>query len=403
MSLRGAGRDRHWPADENLVFSYREVLDATKHQEDKISRLLTAIAFLTAAVLALANLAGSDAVQQSFLVGTHGVRLSLLFLGIFLLSVIATVIILLSSVTAPLRFPGAPRAVDATKAPDVEWADPRVPVSQIYFHEIAGASLAEWYQKWAANEGRLRRERRDSLIRETHNLAVRTEYKYDRMNEAVLVLSFGLSALAVTSVLLLASLGQGAEVEFSPGMRASLGAVVFGYVWLQLFVASRDTLHAVEDLESASVTTGSAPKRSLALVRFAFPIVAAAVPATLVWVGGSAGLIVRLGCSLLAVVAWVMFFLISLGRRFRRGTGAFAKGVLAAARSSLDTAAWQSQIGAGITAVLYASVPAVAPSLGGFGLMLTAALASPCLLLVAGLTNLLAHRRRRLERYLARS
>ena len=36
---------------EDLRFAYAEVLDATKHQDAKIGRLLTAIAFLTAAAL----------------------------------------------------------------------------------------------------------------------------------------------------------------------------------------------------------------------------------------------------------------------------------------------------------------------------------------------------------------
>lgn len=34
-------------------FTYREVLDATKHQDDKVGRFLTAISFLTAGTVAV--------------------------------------------------------------------------------------------------------------------------------------------------------------------------------------------------------------------------------------------------------------------------------------------------------------------------------------------------------------
>src|SRR5687767_12578535 len=49
-----------------IEFSYREVLDATKHQDDKIGRMLTSVAFLTAAAMALAALSSAQFLTRNF-------------------------------------------------------------------------------------------------------------------------------------------------------------------------------------------------------------------------------------------------------------------------------------------------------------------------------------------------
>src|SRR3712207_4221713 len=49
-----------------LESSYKEVLDAVKHQDDKIGRLFAGISFLTAASLAMANLGGSAYLSQRY-------------------------------------------------------------------------------------------------------------------------------------------------------------------------------------------------------------------------------------------------------------------------------------------------------------------------------------------------
>ena len=386
-----------------LVFSYREILDATKHQEDKISRLLTAVAFLTAAALGLANLAGPKAIAQDFAIGAANVPICIIPLGTFLISIVATVVILLSSTTTPLRFPGSPRARDLDGPPGVDWADKAVPASQIYFHEIAGTSLKEWHQKWQSSESRLRNERRDSLIRETHNLAVRTEFKYERMNEAVVIFSFGLASLAISVVLVMSSLrAESGPIELTVLGKLTLAAVVFGYSWLQLFVSSRDSLHAVEDLESATLRTGSRPKKALAATRIAFPIVAAAAPASLVLGWNGSPIVAVLVFAPVPILAWAMFFMISIGDKFKRGSGLLNGGLLPAARETAERVAKRTQFWTGGIAVAYAVTPAVSTWVGGYGLMLAASYAAPAILLIAGLTNTLVHRRRRLQRYLDR-
>ncbi|HQY32406.1 MAG TPA: hypothetical protein PLS68_00425, partial [Actinotalea sp.] len=60
---------------ELLRETYKEVLDAVKHQDDKIGRLLTGLAFLTAATLAVAGLGGAEFVTRTFDVGVVAVPL----------------------------------------------------------------------------------------------------------------------------------------------------------------------------------------------------------------------------------------------------------------------------------------------------------------------------------------
>jgi hypothetical protein len=178
-----------------LEFSYKEVLDATKHQDDKINRLLTTVAFLTAAALALAGLQSGRPLSATFRVdGQYTLPLALIGLGGFLAGVTVSVIMLLASTTTPLTLPGRANSV----TPDIRYV-PGPRRSQSFFNEISETALPGWYYKWRAKVSdpnpdvpTLRREHNDSLVRETHNLAVRTQYKYHRSNEAVAVLAFAL-------------------------------------------------------------------------------------------------------------------------------------------------------------------------------------------------------------------
>src|SRR4051812_35004730 len=83
--------------------AYAEVLDATKHQDDKIGRFLTAIAFLTAASLAFVNAAGLAATP--FEIPGFRVQLLAILLGAFvtlaILSALWFVLSLSTQVTLP--------------------------------------------------------------------------------------------------------------------------------------------------------------------------------------------------------------------------------------------------------------------------------------------------------------
>jgi hypothetical protein len=270
--------------DALLMFTYQELLDATKHQDDKINRLLTAIAFLTASALALGNLDAAAGIQTRFILspGTT-VPVALIVLGAFLIGVIASVVMLISSLTTPLRFPGGTKAA----MPPINYADDKVTVSPIYFTEIAGTSLQQWYAKWQKPAADIARERHEALIRETHNLAVRTDFKYQQTKEAVAVLTFALLSLALSVVLVLGGItarttdpaASATPAPIALSTRVLLGLTLGAYVALHLFATARERRQTV--VERAAFNSGLiADLRRVS--RTISPITAAAVPATLV-------------------------------------------------------------------------------------------------------------------------
>jgi hypothetical protein len=215
-----------------LEDSYKEVLDATKHQDDKIGRLFTGIAFLTAAALALANLGSARFLMQSYALG-RDLRLGVLFLSAFLVCVVLTVMLLINSLATPLRVPGLAQAPPPV---DIDWAH-GVRSSQLYFGEISTLGVAEWQRKWTSTDENLKAERAQALVRETHNLASRTNFKYHRTSEAVAVFNLALLALALTIVCVATAAVVGtSKVPISPpaSARWALSSVVGTFVFVQL-------------------------------------------------------------------------------------------------------------------------------------------------------------------------
>lgn len=298
--------------DADLRYSYEQVLDATKHQDDKINRLLTAISFLTAGSIALASFAQAAPARSWFQLGpaseagsTPQAPLALIALGSFLVGVVGSVLMLIASLTTPLRFPGGSRPL----VPDIPYVD-RTRVGQVYFFEIERASLLEWFMKWKRGRAELSNERRESLIRETHNLAVRTASKYRRTSEAVALMNFALFSLALAAMLILSAgavvdVGAGGKapvVRFADFPNLALALVVFGYVALQLLTARRD----------ADVRRGLGRKEEgfswwVRVGRVSHPWLVAAVPALLVAQRDldSRGLFAYWGTIALAVTAFL--------------------------------------------------------------------------------------------------
>ena len=142
--------------------SYAEVLDATKHQDDKIGQLLTGVAFLTAATLALAALEPISIVSRRFAAEPFSLPLLLITLAVFLLGIAFGFMLLLISLSTPLRLPGLgrPRA-DRPAGKEITWIN-GIRGSQIYFFEIARLSIRQWEEKWSTSADTLARERVDS-------------------------------------------------------------------------------------------------------------------------------------------------------------------------------------------------------------------------------------------------
>jgi len=220
--------------------------------------------------------------------------------------------------------PGPPARKDRV------WASQQAQRSPVYFFEIAGLSLGQWQTKWDAPDEEIVAEERDALVRETHNLAVRTEFKYTRTGEAVAVLSFALASLATAAMLVLVAAAYAVgPVPFEVPARTAVAIVVGGYVWLQIRISLRHRIQSVEELHW--VYGGS---RWRARVRVAFPIMSASVPALLIAVPTQ-----HWAWSLtMAALAFVPFALFWRIREDERGDGESARGdrpLLAAAALAL--------------------------------------------------------------------
>ena len=238
-----------------IIWSYGEVLDATKHQDDKIGRLLTSIAFLTAATLALAALSSANFVTRQFSVPPVNLPLGLISLAVFLVGMIFTVMLLLTSLATPLRLPGL---TEYSGRPPMDWVA-GVEASQSYFREISTVALHEWERKWDAPVRELERERLVSLVRETHNLGVRTNAKYDRTTECVALLSSSLLAFALAVVFVATAAGSTPSTEpirLEAIHRLGIGALLGCYCGLQLLVRIRYAGQTVDE-----TTIGNRPRR----------------------------------------------------------------------------------------------------------------------------------------------
>jgi hypothetical protein len=412
--------------DDLLRFTYKEVLDASKHQDDKIHRLLTAIAFLVTASLALGNLGGARYITARFEVGERLIPLGLLCLGVFLVGIVGVVIMLIGGLTTPLRFPGGQRS----DAPEITYTTD-LQAGQVYFYEIASGSLEEWHEKWDVPDAdQLKKEREDSLIRETHNLAVRAEFKYARVNEAVGLLSFALLSFALAAVLVVAAAlaaAQGEpldEVAFGPWVRGSLAAVLAGYIALQVHSAVRS------EALTASALAGGRNDHPRLLTRIpgryvatAYALVAAAVPGCFVALpveGLGRWALLAAALFLPATAFWLLLAALPQNRKApgKKGRSALRKAgarhadvpvdpVLResfekqdAYRAEQERKRRRSIVGwAGAIAVAYTALGATFAWYQSQVWLLVAAYAAGGVLVVASLTAATTRQRRRAERF----
>ncbi|HWL37300.1 MAG TPA: hypothetical protein VNQ77_14045 [Frankiaceae bacterium] len=212
--------------------SYGEVLDATKHQDDKIGRIVTAVSFLIAASLTLANMSGITITRRFVVDGAERPLLAYAVAG-FVLGVVATVVLLLGSLTTGLTLPGRPRS------------GPRDRESLLYFHSIVKhGDLDTWRRRWDASADDLERDLYGDYVDETFNIARRANHKYLRTNEAAAVLSFTLFCLGAAVVLACGVAAtrpaDGAPVPLGTALRWSLGLYVVAYTAALILISRRD-------------------------------------------------------------------------------------------------------------------------------------------------------------------
>lgn len=158
--------------------SYNEVLDATKHQDDKVGRFLTAIAFLTTGSIALITATPGDALARDFEIrGDASYPLLAWATGAFLAFTLASVTLLLLCLSVPVRLPKSEHD--------------RFTESHLFYSYIASRRPEEWARKWDVGDpldqtkvGAIEASITNDYIGEAQNLAERTNAKYRHSYEA---------------------------------------------------------------------------------------------------------------------------------------------------------------------------------------------------------------------------
>ena len=171
--------------------SYDEVLDATKHQDDKIGRFLTAIAFLFTGAIAFG--ARSDIVGATVAVDGSGISLAGIFLGLFLGLAILSVLLLLVALGPNLNLPSPERDTPETTGKDR---------SRIFFLSMARMTPQSWWlEQWQDDEHPTPGEVVRNYVFDAHNLATKTTFKSARTNEARATFTLALLFLALSVAL----------------------------------------------------------------------------------------------------------------------------------------------------------------------------------------------------------
>lgn len=219
--------------------SFHQVLDATKHQDDKIGRFLTAVAFLTTGAIALLYGAALTAPRFSFAHVDypegpgHGVYPLVAWASVgFFLCVFSAVSLLLISLTAPLRLPG--RRTD--------WG-PSLRGSRLFFTHIADEPADDWNRRWHPPDVLdASKQVYEQYVNETHNLAERARVKYQHTNEAgslfiLALLILGLLVVLTTAATLadgVSSSVGGKPIPWSWRLAWPCGLVICAHVLVQL-------------------------------------------------------------------------------------------------------------------------------------------------------------------------
>lgn len=217
--------------------SYLEVLDATKHQDDKIGRYLTALAFLTTGAITLLFRGDLLAVRFRFagedlpMAGNY--PLVAWLTALFFVCILGSVVLLLLSLSSPLRIPGM----------KTEWG-PKLGKSRLFFTYIGSQRVDEWQSQWSKPTSQaIEKELLEQYVLETHNLSERARTKYQHTNEAstLFVLALYFLAFAVMLSIKAAIDVRPLSGDFHPpvtyGVRtsAALGLVASAYSIVQIY------------------------------------------------------------------------------------------------------------------------------------------------------------------------
>jgi hypothetical protein len=166
--------------------SYQEVLAALKHQDDKLNRILTALAFLTVAGVALfSRVTGPN---NGLTLGDSGPGAPVVLFVVFLIAVAIGVIVTLTAIG-----PGSP--LHQASTPE-QWA--KLPKSLIFYALIARNE--KWGKRFDEPADDLEKELARNYHQETRQIARRVVYKVVRAREAVAWVQLAIVALALMGI-----------------------------------------------------------------------------------------------------------------------------------------------------------------------------------------------------------
>jgi hypothetical protein len=246
MDFDDPGQPVDWPdfqSERRLELAketYQEVLDATKHQDDKVGRYLAAIAFLTTGAIAFL-FGGSDLKRQFSFAGdfplTINVPLVALAAGGFFACVLLSVGLLLLCLSTPLRAPSQRRDRPSSLVS-----------SRIFFNYIGGEPVRRWERRWTERPSAITRELSRQYVRESHNLAERVRAKYQHTGEAAILFVFSLLflALAIAFTIWARFEPPRSEVVVDRGISLTVALVAVLYSWAILRTQVVDEIQSVQ-------------------------------------------------------------------------------------------------------------------------------------------------------------
>ena len=173
-----------------LQDSYKEVLDATKHQDDKVGRFLTAVSFLIGGSIALGT--RTDLVQAAYQLEARPAQPTLLpayLLSLFLLFIVVGLLLLVTGLGARLYRPGERHGTTD---------------SHLFFFSIAEAyerDSTEWQRLWSGDSRSVGQSLTHEYQREIVNIARRARLKYQRTLYAGALLQFAILFLVLAAAL----------------------------------------------------------------------------------------------------------------------------------------------------------------------------------------------------------
>jgi hypothetical protein len=197
--------------------TFKTVLDADVHQDNKASRVLSAMAFLTAATAAVFGRAypASVALPPLLLPGTSLDLRPITFVCYLILVLIGSALYL-SALGPSLNIPPWLRARPGS----------RKVKSLLFFNAIASTDESSWQQLWARDSAELQRRMLESYIDESRLIAQKAQAKFVLMSLGSLSFRLALISLGV----LAATLFSGERLVFSFALSAcALICFVFAF------------------------------------------------------------------------------------------------------------------------------------------------------------------------------